>query len=173
MGPNGLNLSVTMFSAKAVCSQGLASLCLFFPLPLAGEHRPPPAAVLRKERRSEASAMAPLRGGWGVYPRVRVRGESPHPGPPPQAGEGQERGPHREIEARAAPPGITGWGHLRPWPFLLTLSAAGRSGRDAGGLFDDGKAHAGLVAVLFREHAPGDLSLLPGLERALHLGGAF
>src|SRR6202171_5269194 len=58
--------------------------------------------------------------------------------------------------------------------FFLTL--AGRrpmSGRDAGRLFHDGKAHAGLVAVLFGYHAPGILGLLAGLERTLHLGRAF
>src|ERR1700737_1636464 len=93
MGPNGLNLSVTMFSAKAVCSQGLASLGLFLPLPLAGEHRPPPAAVLRKERRSEASAMAPLRGGWGLYPRAGPSAwREPPPPPPPASGRGRRKG---------------------------------------------------------------------------------
>src|SRR6185503_3665685 len=47
------------------------------------------------------------------------------------------------------------------------------SGRDAGGLFDDRKAHAGLVTVLFRDRAPGILGLLAGLERSLYLGRAF
>src|SRR5882724_6979188 len=46
-------------------------------------------------------------------------------------------------------------------------------GRDARGLFYDGKAHAGLVAVLFRHHAPGILGFLAGLERTLYLGRTF
>src|SRR5437016_13971586 len=56
-------------------------------------------------------------------------------------------------------------------PFLDRSAAS--SGRNAGGLFDDGKSHAGLVAVLFRDDAPGILGLLAGLERTLHLGRAF
>src|ERR1700676_83005 len=46
-------------------------------------------------------------------------------------------------------------------------------GRDAGGLFHDGKTNAGLVTVLFRDHAPGVLGFLAGLERTLNLGRAF
>src|ERR1019366_7344179 len=56
-----------------------------------------------------------------------------------------------------------------PWTFLVLI----RSGRDAGGFFHDGKAHAGLVAVLFRDRAPGILGFLAGLERTLHLSRAF
>src|SRR5476651_2010023 len=59
---------------------------------------------------------------------------------------------------------------------VFFLRLAGRrpgSGRDACGLFHDGKAHASLVAVLFGYHAPGILGLLAGLERTLHLGRAF
>src|SRR5882757_10553000 len=61
------------------------------PLPLAGEHRPPWAAVLRQERRSEASALAlEERGGWGkLSPLEQCESRRhPHPNPPPQAGEG-------------------------------------------------------------------------------------
>src|ERR1700730_7507808 len=52
-------------------------------------------------------------------------------------------------------------------------SDSSRSGRDAGGLFDDRKAYAGLVTVLFRHGAPGVLGFLAGRERTLHLGRAF
>src|SRR4051794_27805024 len=77
----------------------------------------------------------------------------------------------------------SGWG--RPFStFLLDVflgtflrtfdrSAAARSGRDPRRLFDDRKAYAGLVTVLFRDHAPGVLGFLAGLERTLHLGRAF
>src|ERR1700692_1074567 len=47
------------------------------------------------------------------------------------------------------------------------------SGRDAAGLLHDRKAHAGLVAILFRDRAPGILGLLAGRERALDLGRAL
>src|SRR5712672_319566 len=57
-----------------------------------------------------------------------------------------------------------------PWSFLIGNS---RSGRDAGRLFHDRKAYAGLVAVLFRDDAPGVLGFLAGLERTLNLGRAF
>src|SRR3954453_21164515 len=40
-------------------------------------------------------------------------------------------------------------------------------------LFDDGEAHAGPVAMLFRDLAPAVLGLLAGLERTLHLRGAL
>src|SRR3979490_2714441 len=57
--------------------------------------------------------------------------------------------------------------------FLMLSGRRPVSGRDAGRLFHDGKAHAGFVAVLFGSHAPGILGLLAGLERTLHLGRAF
>src|SRR5882757_7413256 len=53
------------------------------------------------------------------------------------------------------------------------ISGSRPLGRDARGLFHDGKAHAGLVAVLFRHHAPGILGFLAGLERTLYLGRTF
>src|SRR4051794_14440413 len=40
-------------------------------------------------------------------------------------------------------------------------------------LFDDGEAHAGPVAMLFRDLAPAVLGLLAGLERTLHLRRAL
>src|ERR1700744_6034967 len=40
-------------------------------------------------------------------------------------------------------------------------------------LFDDREAHAGLVAVVFRNRAPGIFGFLAGLERTLHLGRTF
>src|SRR5580693_8568589 len=100
------NLSVTMFSAKTVCSQRLA-------------------------------------------PLIPLKFRRPHP------------------DLRMRPPD--------PWTFLLKRgqAAAALSGRYARGLFDDRKAHAGLVTVLFRDRTPGILGLFSGLERALHLGRAF
>src|SRR5665647_1863867 len=62
---------------------------------------------------------------------------------------------------------------MGPLTSLDLFWSEGRSGRDAGGLFHDGKAHPGLVAVLFRDHAPGILGFLAGLERTLHLGRTF
>src|SRR6478736_3697441 len=47
------------------------------------------------------------------------------------------------------------------------------SGRHARGLFDDRKAHAGLVAILLRDLAPALFGFLAGLERAFDLGRAF
>src|SRR3954467_15985727 len=41
------------------------------------------------------------------------------------------------------------------------------------GLFPDREAHAGAMAVLFRYFAPAVLGLFAGLERTLHLRGAF
>src|SRR3954470_4661287 len=86
--------------------------------------------------------------------------------PPASAGEREEftansRRPHPEI---------------RMGPLSLDVSclmAAGRSGRDARGLFHDRKADAGLVTVLFRNRAPGILGFLAGRKRTLHLGRAF
>src|SRR5947209_628940 len=75
------------------------------------------------------------------------------------------------YQSRTVPPGKHRMGPLVLGPFL-DWSAA-RSGRNAGGLFDNGKAHPGLVAVLFRDGAPGILGFLAGLERTLHLGRAF
>ncbi|MEY9268799.1 hypothetical protein ABIF23_008194 [Bradyrhizobium elkanii] len=59
------------------------------PLPLAGERRPPWAAVLGR-RRSGASAMARISARRvGVSPcRESTVWRDPHPNPPPQAGEG-------------------------------------------------------------------------------------
>src|SRR5882724_12620821 len=77
---------------------------------------------------------------------------------------------------RERPHRMTGWSRCCPWTFDPPFSCVGGSrplGRDASGLFDDGKAHAGLVAVLFRHHAPGILGFLAGLERTLHLGRTF
>src|ERR1044071_8296949 len=85
---------------------------------------------------------------------------APHPDPlPARAGRGspQCRRPHPVF--RMGPP-------VLGLPQFL-------SGRDAGGIFDDRKAHAGLVAVLFRDRAPGIFGLCAGLEGSLHLGGAF
>src|SRR6267154_1953624 len=55
----------------------------------------------------------------------------------------------------------------------MLFAAAGRSGRDARGLFHDRKADAGLVTVLFGNRTPGILGFLAGRERTLHLGRAF
>ena len=49
---------------------------------------------------------------------------------------------------------------------LLDVFAAAQAGH-ARGLFHDGKAHAGPVAVLFRTCPPGVLGFLAGLERTL------
>src|ERR1700694_1823068 len=65
--------------------------CIAFPapLPLAGEHRPPSAAVLRKERRSEASATAlGERGGWGDVSAGAGVWLAPPPQPSPASGRG-------------------------------------------------------------------------------------
>src|ERR1700761_3752969 len=64
---------------------------------------------------------------------------------------------------------------LCPWTSSWLLEVLGCSNalcRDAAGLFDDRKAHAGLVAVFFRYRAPGIFGLLAGRERALDLGRA-
>src|SRR4051794_12165890 len=50
---------------------------------------------------------------------------------------------------------------------------ADRSGRDPARLFHDREAHAGLVAMLFGDRAPGVLGFLAGAERALHLRRTF
>src|ERR1700728_891156 len=90
-------------------------------------------------------------------------------GPPP-------RTLPQAIGGRAAPPGVAGWGRSVPWK--SSFSAVCRLAwkrvlrRDARGLFHDGKAHAGLVTVLFRDHAPGVLGFFSGLERTLNLGRA-
>src|SRR5258708_8449293 len=84
------------------------------------------------------STRSAERGGWG-HLSASVFASAPHPGPPPQAGEGDAK----------------------------------RSGRDARGFFDDRKAHAGLVAVFFRNLAPALFGLFTGLERAFDLGRAF
>src|ERR1700722_3658591 len=64
---------------------------------------------------------------------------------------------------------LTGFLHANRSPLRSkTLSL----GRDAAGLFHDREAHASLVAVLFRDHAPGIFGLLAGRERALDLGRA-
>src|SRR5258708_11608204 len=92
----------------------------------------------------------------------RIRREGPHPGLPREEREGEDvSGPTRKSE----------WDRFRPWTFLSLQPD--RSGRNARGLFHDGKTHAGFVAVFFRDHAPGLLGFFAGLERALHLGGAF
>src|ERR1700733_4723162 len=78
----------------------------------------------------------------------------------PACGEGSDaNGPIRK----------TGWSRQRPWDVFFW----NQSGGDAGGFFHDGEAHAGLVASLFGDRAPGVLGLLAGLERTLHLGRAF
>src|SRR6267154_6074011 len=84
------------------------------------------------------STRSAERGGWG-HLSASVFASAPHPGPPPQAGEGEAK----------------------------------PSGRHARGLFDDRKAHAGLVAVFFRNLAPALFGLFTGLERAFDLGRAF
>src|SRR3954471_9239595 len=76
--------------------------------------------------------------------------------------------PRPSPPASERPHPVFRMGPLVLGPFLKFLS-----GRDAGGFFDDRKAHAGLVAVLFRDRAPGILGFLAGLERSLHLGRAF
>src|SRR5450432_2991905 len=60
------------------------------PLPLAGEHRPPSAAVLRKERRSEASAMALVRARrvGEISQLAPLPAEVPPPQPSPASGRG-------------------------------------------------------------------------------------
>src|SRR5437879_1810474 len=99
MGEDALNLSVTVLSAKAVCSQWVTAL--------------PPSEPL-------TLPFLPAKGG--------------------------ER---RRREKRS------------------------QSGGHARGLFDDRKAHAGLVAILFRDLAPAFFGLFTGLERAFDLGRAF
>src|SRR5882724_9317764 len=77
---------------------------------------------------------------------------------------------------RERPHRMTGWSRCCPWTLDSPFSCVSGSrplGRDASGLFDDGKAHAGLMTVLFRHHAPGILGFLAGLERTLHLGRTF
>src|ERR1700682_4524062 len=63
------------------------------PLPLAGEHRPPSAAVLEEKRRSESSAMAlgRARRVGEIFPRTpaSVMRQHPHPGPPRKRGREQ------------------------------------------------------------------------------------
>src|SRR5260221_13687205 len=76
-----------------------------------------------------------------------------------------------------------GWGHLSasvfasaPPPRPSPARGRGRrkpSGRHARGLFDNRKAHAGFVAVFFRNLAPALFGLFTGLERAFALGRAF
>src|SRR5246127_503422 len=56
---------------------------------------------------------------------------------------------------------------------LPSYPATHSSSRRAVGLFDDREAHAGLVAVLFRDFAPAILGFLARLERAFDLGRAF
>src|SRR5258708_17259778 len=77
------------------------------------------------------STRSAERGGWG-HLSASVFASAPYPGPPPQAGEGEE-----------AP-----------------------SGRHARGLFDDRKAHAGLVAVFFPPSPPTPLLLPPPCVRS-------
>src|SRR5882724_437218 len=122
MGPNPLNLSVTVRSAKAVCSQRLTPL--FSP-------------SSRKQEKEQKTRAAPTDGGR-MEPLLSLD--------------------------------VSSWG---PWTLLLGERMADLSGRHALGLFHDRKAHAGLMTVLFRDRAPGILRLLPGLERALHLGRTF
>src|SRR5215831_538016 len=67
---------------------------------------------------------------------------------------------------------------LRPPAIRLILGslcrpAMKRLRRGTVRLFDDGEAHAGLVAVFFRHFAPAVLRLLARLERTFDLGRSF
>src|SRR5712664_506015 len=86
--------------------------------------------------------------------------------------ESASTSPENTPLKRERPHRMTGWSRCCPWTFSC-VSGSRPLGRDASGLFDDGKAHAGLVTVLFRHHAPGILGFLAGLERTLHLGRTF
>src|ERR1700722_17502311 len=97
-----LNLSVTTFSAKSVCSQWLTPLVSDppSPPPLAGEHRPPSAAVLEKNAEAELRLWRSQSAAGGGSLHWPVLVEAPPPRPPPRrAGGGEEkcaRGSKRE-----------------------------------------------------------------------------
>src|SRR6478672_1318236 len=55
----------------------------------------------------------------------------------------------------------------------LVLGVGSRSGHHPRGLFHDGEAYAGLVAVLFRDLPPTIFGFLARLERTFDLGRAF
>src|SRR5579859_476819 len=72
---------------------------------------------------------------------------------------------------RRSHPACAGWDPPSLDVFLAFVSWP--SGRDPRRLFHDRETDAGLVAVLFRNRAPGVFGFLAGLERTLHLGRAF
>src|SRR5438477_10492986 len=92
---------------------------------------------------------------------VTVSSARPTPQPSPRERRGEE--------TKAAPPGSPGEAAA-----VLGVSwLLDRSGRHAIGLFDDRKAHAAAMAVLFRDLAPAIFRFLAGLERASDLGRTF
>src|SRR4051812_36963453 len=93
---------------------------------------------------------------------VTVPSARPHPNP-------LLASVRRGEETKAAPPDH----RVRPLPSLHVSWPSDRSGRHAIGLFDDRKAHAAAMAVLFRDLAPAIFRFLAGLERASDLGRTF
>src|ERR1700688_1316733 len=107
-----LNLSVTTFSAKSVCSQCCLPLVSDppSPPPLAGEHRPPSAAVLEKNaeaklrlRRSQSAA-----GGGSLHWR-RYLWKHPHPALPREVRERGKKSARRGSRNANGPTRKTGW----------------------------------------------------------------
>src|SRR6195256_3916174 len=65
---------------------------------LRGEHRPPSAAVLKEERRGEASAAARSASGEGDSPQTALAEAAPHPNPLPAKGGASEKAPLLLVE---------------------------------------------------------------------------
>src|ERR1039458_1171807 len=98
---------------------------------LRGEQRPPLAAVLIKERRSEASAIALFaRRVRGTLRESNVVERAPHPNPLPASGEREKRGtPSLHLNSSRDESAACGSEHrLFDRPFVPEYLAAGIDG---------------------------------------------